>query len=128
MPNLLVHCGANRVDRGAIALAPTPERTRTWFPIPHAQLLELVESTFQSNDYSIANEAHALTDSRYFGLLELKTESQPDDYRLVVGLRNSHDRSFPAGLAVGHCVLCCDNLAFSGRGHPCTATHSFYRA
>jgi hypothetical protein len=32
----------------------------------------------------------------------------------VVGLRNSHDKSFPAGLAVGASVFVCDNLSFSG--------------
>jgi hypothetical protein len=33
---------------------------------------------------------------------------------LVVGLRNSHDKRFPAGLVVGASVFVCDNLAFSG--------------
>jgi hypothetical protein len=32
----------------------------------------------------------------------------------VVGLRNSHDKSYPAGLVVGSRVFVCDNLAFSG--------------
>jgi hypothetical protein len=36
------------------------------------------------------------------------------DYSLVVGLRNSHDKTFPAGLACGSGVFVCDNLAFSG--------------
>jgi len=36
------------------------------------------------------------------------------DFALVVGLRNSHDKSFPAGLVIGASVLVCDNLSFSG--------------
>jgi hypothetical protein len=43
---------------------------------------------------------------------------QPDqserDYAWVVGLRNSHDKTFPAGLVAGTSVFTCDNLAFSG--------------
>ena len=36
-----------------------------------------------------------------------------DDYGLVIGLRNSHDKSFPASIALGSGVFVCDNLAFS---------------
>jgi hypothetical protein len=28
----------------------------------------------------------------------------------VIGLRNSHDKSFPAAIAMGSSVFCCDNL------------------
>jgi hypothetical protein len=32
----------------------------------------------------------------------------------VLGLRNSHDKSFPAAIAMGSAVFVCDNLSFSG--------------
>jgi hypothetical protein len=35
-------------------------------------------------------------------------------YALVLGLRNSHDKSFPVGLVAGASVFVCDNLSFSG--------------
>ena len=35
-------------------------------------------------------------------------------FGLVIGLRNSHDKSFPSALALGNRVFVCDNLAFSG--------------
>jgi len=31
----------------------------------------------------------------------------------VIGLRNSHDKTFPAAIALGSAVFVCDNLAFS---------------
>jgi hypothetical protein len=37
-----------------------------------------------------------------------------DDYTDTVGLRNSHDKSFPIGIAFGSRVFVCDNLAFHG--------------
>ena len=52
--------------------------------------------------------------ARYFGLLELSNGANADDYSLVVGLRNSHDKTFPASLALGSQVLVCDNLSFFG--------------
>ena len=37
-----------------------------------------------------------------------------DDYALVLGLRNSHDKRFPAGIVAGASVFVCDNFSFSG--------------
>jgi len=38
----------------------------------------------------------------------------PEGFGLVVGVRNSHDKSFPAALVLGASVFVCDNLSFSG--------------
>jgi|ERR1700730_928208 len=47
---------------------------------------------------------------RYFGLLSLR--SPYTGYTDTVGLRNSHDKSFPIGIAFGAKVFVCDNLSF----------------
>lgn len=49
---------------------------------------------------------------RFFGVLSLK--SPYGDYVDMVGLRNSHDKSFPISISIGSRVFVCDNLAFSG--------------
>ena len=116
MTNLLMHCGGSHVTRDDIANAPTPDRTRTWVPVPHHRLLELAQITIEGQGYSVTNQAHGLWGNadRYFGLMELASENEADDYRLVLGLRNSHDKTFPASLALGSQVLVCDNLSFFG--------------
>ncbi len=116
MANLLMHCGGREVTRDDIADAPTPERTKTWVPVAHNRLLELAQSTIESQGYSLTDEAHGLwgDGSRYFGLMELAGGNDKDDYSLVLGLRNSHDKTFPASLALGSQVLVCDNLSFFG--------------
>lgn len=51
----------------------------------------------------------------YFFVMVVRQPGQPErDYAWVVGLRNSHDKTFPAGLVAGTSVFACDNLAFSG--------------
>jgi hypothetical protein len=45
--------------------------------------------------------------------MEVANGRAHDDYGLVIGLRNSHDKSFPAAIALGSSVFVCDNLAFS---------------
>jgi hypothetical protein len=114
--NLMLHAGAATAERGQVLAVGTPDRTRTWTPIPHGTLLESVQGALERHGLAVVNEAHGLTDDglRYFGLLEVVNGTEPGDFGLVVGLRNSHDKRFPAGLVVGASVFVCDNLSFSG--------------
>lgn len=116
MLNLIMHCGAKAVDRATLNNCQKPSATKTWQPIHHTAMLDLVEQTLKGSGLSIVNQAHALgrDGDRYFGLMEVRHGHHNNDYGLVVGLRNSHDQSFPAGLVLGSGVFVCDNLAFSG--------------
>jgi hypothetical protein len=114
--NLILHCGAAAVDRSRVELAHTPERTDTWCPIAHSQLLNEVQRVLTEGGMSVVSESHALTldGNRYFGLLQVVNGQSNDDFGLVIAVRNSHDKSFPAALALGAQVFCCDNLSFRG--------------
>jgi hypothetical protein len=70
--------------------------------------------TLGFHGHEIIEEHHAIMPDgmRYFGLMTLK--SSYGDYGDVVGLRNSHDKSFPIGIAFGSRVFVCDNTAFVG--------------
>jgi len=114
--NLLLHCGADAVERSQLKSVNTPLATDTWQPIPHNELLYQVETSLCRNGLTVVEQAHALTHdgSRYFGLLQVQNGSQHPDYSWVLGIRNSHDKQFPAGIVAGSSVFVCDNLAFSG--------------
>ncbi len=114
--NLMLHAGAAAVPRPALARVETPAPTPTWQPIPHEDFVAQVEDLLPRYDLRVVNQAHALTHdhARYFGLLEVRNGSNHPDYTWVLGLRNSHDKSIPAGLVAGSAVYVCDNLAFSG--------------
>src|SRR3954468_8993830 len=101
MANLVLHCGAQHVERRAVETARTPPASETWRPIPHHRLLELVEHTLTDSGMKVANEAHAWWTEglRYLGLLEVANRHAGNDCALVVGLRNSHYKSFPAAIA-----------------------------
>jgi len=115
-PNLILHCGANLAERRDVEKVNTPRATETWTPIPHIQLITQVEHTIKSNHLSVGTFAHSLSHdgARYFGLMEINHPDNQDDYCLVLGLRNSHDKTFPAGVVAGASVFICDNLSFSG--------------
>jgi hypothetical protein len=114
--NLILHCGANAVERSAVAQVRTPVRTATWTPIPHLRFVEQVERALAHARLGIVNQAHALSHGgdRYFGLFQVTNNTRAGDYAWVLGLRNSHDKRFPAGLVAGAQVFVCDNLSFHG--------------
>ena len=114
--NLFLHTGSKTVTRDQLASVATPAHTESWFPIPHHQFLDGVQSTLSRAGLSVVNESHGLTadGNRYFGLLQLVNGENAEDFGLVIGLRNSHDKRFPAGIVVGASIFVCDNLSFSG--------------
>ncbi len=118
---MLLHCGGEVVERHALFAVPTPAPTETWFPLPHRHLVEEIESQLTDAGFDVLAESHALSHGgdRYFGVLEiagpqLRVDANPGGHSWVVGLRNSHDKRFPAGLVAGTKVFVCDNLSFSG--------------
>jgi hypothetical protein len=114
--NLFLHCGAKNVAREQVAATITPTRTQSWVPIPHGILLDQTQACLNGHGLQVVSEAHGLTHDgqRYFGLLQVANGINPEDFGLVVGIRNSHDKTFPASMVVGASVFVCDNLSFSG--------------
>ena len=114
--NLALHCGANEATFDQVKAVKTPDPTDTWCPIGHDELVATVLETLGGSGLKAVHSAHALWQdgNRYFGSFQLENGKGHADYALVIGLRNSHDKSFPAGLACGSGVFVCDNLAFSG--------------
>jgi hypothetical protein len=116
-PNLTLHCGAHAVHIEQVSAVRTPEPTASWQPIPHGLLISQVETTLEMTNLRIGTTAHSLTRDgmRYFGLMEVHHRlADSDDYCWVLGLRNSHDKTFLAGIVAGASVFVCDNLSFSG--------------
>jgi hypothetical protein len=110
---LMLHSGAHPVTYDALRAVPVPAPTDTHVPVPHHEIVELMRYTLGFHQHEIAEEHHAVTPggARYFGVLCLR--SPYGDYTDMLGLRNSHDKSLPIGIAFGSRVFVCDNLAFS---------------
>ena len=114
---MLLHCGAETVSREDLLAVPTPRGTQTWYPLPHSTILGEVETQLESTGFTILEETHALSHggARYFGVMSVALPNRGHaDFGWVVGIRNSHDMTYPAGLVAGTRVFVCDNLCFSG--------------
>jgi len=110
---LCLHRETSRVSLADLLANVPPPNTDTHYPIAHGTLYRAVVNSLGFHGQEIASEQHAITPdgSRYFGLLSLAQGAE--DYCTTIGLRNSHDKRFPASLCVGSRVFVCDNLAFS---------------
>lgn len=108
--------GGRQILRDELDGIKTPAPTKSWHPIPHASLVSQIQGAIERSGLHVVDQVHALSpdNARYFGILGLRNGSNPADYSLMLGIRNSHDKSFPAEMVVGSRVFVCDNLAFSG--------------
>lgn len=111
---LNLHAGGNKVTREELALIETPTPTRTHYPIPHHIVFDSVSEALTGAGYQIANTRLSVSHhgDRFFGTLDLSTEIS-DGVALAVGIRSSHDKSFPIGFCAGQRVFVCSNLAFT---------------
>lgn len=117
--NLTLHCGGHAVESTEVQRVPTPMPSETWMPIPHFALIERLREITVNAGLTITQEVHALAreGQRYFGLFQVANVpnfSSSDKIGTVIALRNSHDKSFPAGILAGSAPFVCDNLAFNG--------------
>ncbi len=114
MNGLILHAGARKATFDEVASTRTPVATETYQPVPHGELLELVKRELSLSSMNIVDEAYGLWrgGQRLFGVLQLENDAA--DYGLTIGIRNSHDKTMPASVALGSLVFVCDNMAFSG--------------
>ena len=118
MRQSVMHCGAEAVPYPMLVGLPMPERTETHLPIQHHQFFELAQDRLLKQGYTITNPKHYLNReaAHYFALMQIQheDEDQAAEHSTMCALRNSHDKTFAASLAVGARVFVCDNLSFSG--------------
>jgi hypothetical protein len=123
MSNLMLHAGAIKSTREYLATLPTPAPIGSrHFPTPHSEFVDLVTRSVKDHGYEIQAEQFGVTPNgdRFFGLMEIARHVEGEyipkskGYALNIGLRASHDQTFPKALSFGSRVFVCDNLAFSG--------------
>jgi hypothetical protein len=103
------------VGRDGIAMVRTPDRTDTWRPVPHIQVIESLERSIRRRGWRIGAEQYGLArdNQKLFGVMSIANSDNPDWSR-TIGIRNSHDKSLCVGITAGVNVLVCSNLAFGG--------------
>lgn len=106
----------NLVNREELATVRTPNGSDSFTPIAHSFLVEETLAALDRAGYSVTEEKHALArfGQRYFGGFQIAgPDINSDSRKLVLGLRNAHDKSFAASMCIGNRMIVCENLCFS---------------
>lgn len=112
-------CGSDRTQATLkkVYSVETPQKTDTWTPISHKFLIEQTKEKLDASGFDVVAENHNLArfGQRYFGLMQVQDRNAPEnpDRATVVGLRNGHDKCFPAGIMAGDAPFVCSNLVFN---------------
>ncbi len=134
-------CGGNHslVSLDDVANVPTPPkeyrkkenaqgvRNVSYQPVAHDDVVQRTRDSLITGGFTIQDEVHSLArdNKHYFGLFSVDHPNRKaSDRGCVVGVRNSHDKTFPAGLCAGDAPFVCDNLIFTNtiklaRRHTC---------
>lgn len=112
---LVSHVDTDIVTRGELRAVETPLPTATWRPVPHVELVEMLDLVLQQTGISIREERFALRrdGSVLFGVLQLAYGENGDGIA-ALGLRTANNKSMSIQICAGLSVFVCDNLAFRG--------------
>jgi hypothetical protein len=115
MKGLMLHCGAEAIERGEIKNLPLKESTRTHHPVSNERLVDLTHRALDNFGFKVLDEAYGARPdgSRFFGLIGLESKLDPS-FQNVFGLRNCDDKKFLLNGIHGISPFICDNLQMTG--------------
>lgn len=122
--SLMIHSGGYFADALELASVPLPIKTKTYQPVGHFELVEIVKdiSSQTIHGYALSKERYGLNrkGQEMFGHLTfLPTEApgiatSPRDLDLAIGVVNSYNKRVRVKFASGAKVVVCDNMLFLG--------------
>lgn len=116
MSRSLTERGVVHVSRAELADVPTPERTESYMPVAHAELVDKVLdiATGMFSGFNLVSEDYALARFGQHMFSTLRFEGDHNGMHLSLGIRNSLDKSMPVGFVGGSHVICCSNMMLVG--------------
>src|SRR5712691_9787920 len=112
---LVSHVDTDIVTRAQLLAVPTPESTATFRPIPHIELVDMLDRVLNQASIHIRKEQFALRrdGAVLFGVLQLAYGEMGDGIA-ALGLRTGNNKTMSLQICAGLSVFVCDNLAFRG--------------
>ena len=112
------------MSQSELASLPSPASTETHIVVPHNNVIELLQKEADACSFNLENfrfgvshkETIEGTDywQRMFGVAEMQCDIINPEATTIIAFRNSHDKKFPLGFALGQSISVCDNLMFGG--------------
>ena len=112
---LMSHVDTDLVTRAQLQALATPDPTATFKPIPHFELVDMLDRTLNHSGMHITREEYAVRrdGSVLFGVLQLAYGENADGIA-ALGLRTGNNKTMSLQICAGLSVFVCDNLVFRG--------------
>jgi hypothetical protein len=118
MTQLILHSGGVPATFEELGGFELPPETSSYKPLGHQDLVRMAtKRTRRELDYDGEMEwSHGVNKEgqQYFGVCKLTDLHLTEQQCLVMGLRNSYDKSMSGAVAYGGSMFVCDNLSFFG--------------
>lgn len=125
---MILHCGGRLATFEEIAAIDLPMQTETYRPVPNGDLVRLVEEevkhriglTKPDRTFGLSKDDQQMFGTLRYDLREAEAlnesfmdvdEGARQQFRFVIALRNSYDKTTSVGVCGGASVAVCDNLA-----------------
>jgi hypothetical protein len=106
------------MERKALS-APIPARTDTYSPVTHAEIIEAMKSRLKHNNLSVEknrvySNSHGTRVVGFFDVIDGSELGKEHGMQMMLGYRNSYDKSMSVAFAAGATVWICENGCISG--------------
>jgi uncharacterized protein DUF932 len=112
---LISHVDTDLITRAELQALATPEPTSTFKPIPHFELMDMLDRVLNQADMHITEERFAVRrdGSVLFAVLQL-AYGETEDGIAALGLRTGNNKTMSLQICAGLSVFVCDNMCFRG--------------
>jgi hypothetical protein len=112
---LVAHRGATLVSREALATYEPPEATKSWKPVKHSLIVDLMHEELDRREIHIATEEYAIQREGNYLFAALTTSwLDTGETAAALAFRHSNDKTEAMKMYAGVRVFICDNMALSG--------------
>lgn len=112
---LVAHRGATLVSRQDLAKYEPPEPTKSWKPVKHSLIVDLMHEELDRREIQVAKEEYAIQrEGNYLFAALVLNWLRDDDMSAAIAFRHSNDKSEAMKMYAGVSVFICDNMVLSG--------------
>jgi hypothetical protein len=115
---LIAHCDTTVRTRDQLRELHTPERTKSWLPIPHYDLVSQIAVSLGDRGIAISREQFSVggaDDCLMYGIMDLAIPGfESSHVSPSVGFRTANNRKHRLEIIAAGSVFVCDNRCFSG--------------
>ncbi len=92
------------------------ERTRTYSPVDHGRIIDLMKEEADKNGLTISNSNYQIArgGNQVIGYYDINSQNINDEFGMRAVFRNSYDKSMSFAMALGSVVWVCGNGCVSG--------------